>query len=166
MTANCLTCNTEIEVRRTGSNPDGSPMYRKFCNRSCAAILNNRLKPKRLPEGSCKVCGEVILASKSFCRQCRKGLYHDWATLTMAQLHGRAKYQKSASVRGHARKVMKESGLPRQCRVCGYDLHVEVSHKKAIKEWPSSSLVGDVNSLDNLEYLCRNHHWEYEHGLL
>jgi hypothetical protein len=41
----CLNCNSIIEIK------DGQKVSevktKKFCNKSCAAILNNKLKPKK-----------------------------------------------------------------------------------------------------------------------
>jgi hypothetical protein len=44
----------------------------KFCGRSCAAIYNNKVSPKRRPEGQCTRCGKVCSASKRLCEQCRE----------------------------------------------------------------------------------------------
>ncbi len=50
----CINCQVE------NSNP-------KFCSKSCAASWNNKLKPKRLPEGSCKQCKNKISTKETFC---------------------------------------------------------------------------------------------------
>lgn len=55
----CLNCNNET------NNP-------KFCCRSCAAKFNNKLHPKRKPEGSCKICKKLISTQSIFCSsECR-----------------------------------------------------------------------------------------------
>lgn len=54
---NCLTCNQET------NNP-------KFCSRSCAAKHNNKLHPKRKPEGNCKLCNTPTTTSLTYCSNC------------------------------------------------------------------------------------------------
>lgn len=58
----CLTCN------KSTKNP-------KFCSRNCAAITNNKLVPKRKPEGKCVVCNCVILKQNKYCGTCWKNRY-------------------------------------------------------------------------------------------
>lgn len=53
----CRNCGEET------SNP-------KFCNRSCAAIYNNKKYPKRHPEGKCKTCGKPISTQNRYCSSC------------------------------------------------------------------------------------------------
>jgi len=38
------------------------------------------------------------------------------------------------------------------------DKIVEVCHVREISSFPETALMGEVNSLDNLKYLCPNHH--------
>lgn len=53
----CKNCGKET------SNP-------KFCNKSCAAIYNNKKYPKRHPEGNCKTCGKPISTQNKYCSNC------------------------------------------------------------------------------------------------
>lgn len=156
----CLNCQAET------SNP-------KFCNRSCSVSYNNMHSPKRkkktLFEGNCSRCGlpysyKHYTRSKR-CDKCRpKNI--DWSTVRLKDLHDKAKYQKSAAVRQLARLTMRDSNIPYECRVCKYSVHVEVSHKKSIKDFSEDTFISEINDLSNLEYLCRNHHWEFENGYL
>lgn len=70
------------------------------------------------------------------------------------------------NIRIHARKVMKEANVDKACKICGYKNYVEVCHIKAIADFNKDSLVKNINSLNNLLYLCPNHHWELDNGLL
>lgn len=55
----CFHCNQET------TNP-------KFCTQSCAAKHNNKLNPKRQPQGKCKRCSATINTNKSYCsKECR-----------------------------------------------------------------------------------------------
>src|SRR5258708_5084712 len=50
------------------------------------------------------------------------------------------------------------------CYVCAYSRHIEIAHKKPIKEFAGSSLISEINSLNNLVALCNRCHWEYDNG--
>ncbi len=140
----------------------------KFCSRSCSAIHNNHTTPKRSRKRRCAGvgCTTLILQDRKHCAECTPK--RKWGTdvRTLGDVTGSARYQVHAQVRTHARGVMRRSGQAPRCRVCGYSAHVEVSHIRAISTFPSTALISEVNGLDNLEYLCPNHHWEHENGLL
>jgi 5-methylcytosine-specific restriction endonuclease McrA len=52
------------------------------------------------------------------------------------------------------------------CPVCGYAIHVELCHKIPISKFPKTATLGEVNHPSNIIQLCRNHHWEFDHGIL
>ena len=137
----------------------------KYCSRTCSAIVNNQLAPKRQPQGRCKDCSKPISTQRVYCDECTPYLVK-WDETRICDIHGKAKYQVSAQIRNHARSVYRRSGRPRVCRVCGYDKHYEVCHKRAIHRFPRTTMIATVNHVDNLVALCRNHHWELDHGLL
>lgn len=55
----CANCNTVVNTSQ------------KFCSRSCAATYNNKLHPKRKPEGKCHSCGVSISTKKNQCEKCK-----------------------------------------------------------------------------------------------
>lgn len=57
----CITCGRET------ANP-------KFCSRSCAAITNNHLYPRRRPTGKCSHCGKPLTIHRGICDICRARL--------------------------------------------------------------------------------------------
>ena len=150
----CLNCGKET------NNP-------KFCSRSCAAVYNNTHRPK--VQKYCQICGSLIgegeNCRKKYCDSCRPNKVN-WATITLQDVQSRAKYQVSSRIRELARQ--KTSNIPRfqKCAVCGYNNHVEICHIKAIKDFPSTAMVDEINSLTNLVGLCPNHHWEFDNNLL
>lgn len=150
----CLTCSTET------NNP-------KFCSRSCAVSHNNRV-PKRALQNQCKSCETRILADRSFCAQCWADQGRDWATTTIADLKGdgNAVWGSYRTIRALSRKWYQQAGRPMSCHVCGYDLHVDIAHVRDIKEFPLDTSVVVVNAQENLVALCKNHHWEFDHGHL
>lgn len=70
------------------------------------------------------------------------------------------------NIRINARKVMKDAKIPYKCKVCSYSNYVEVCHIKAIADFAADATIKEVNSLTNLAYLCPNHHWELDNGIL
>jgi predicted HNH restriction endonuclease len=45
-------------------------------------------------------------------------------------------------------------------------LHVEVCHIREINSFPDTAIIKEINDHGNLILLCRNCHWELDHGLL
>lgn len=70
------------------------------------------------------------------------------------------------NIRINARKVMKDANVTKECKKCGFNLYVEVCHIKAISDFPPEALIKEINSLDNLMYLCPNCHWRLDHNCL
>jgi hypothetical protein len=65
-----------------------------------------------------------------------------------------------------ARKVYEKSGKPKVCKICGYSKAVDICHKRPVSDFPDDTPVRDINHIDNLTCLCKNHHWELDHDLL
>jgi 5-methylcytosine-specific restriction endonuclease McrA len=71
-----------------------------------------------------------------------------------------------SKVRGYARTIYHKYNPNAKCERCGYDKHVEVCHIKPISSFEVTTLLREVNSLENLIGLCPNCHWELDHGFL
>lgn len=174
----CLFCSAPI----TGD-------YRKkFCNRSHAASYNNSIKPKRKAASTTTCgCGALVFLKKDplggfykriYCESCLKlrkvfqltaAREEDlFENQTKGSLYSRRKNWQSAnsSIRNHSRKVYMESAAPKMCKICRYDKHFEVAHIKPVSEFPDEAKVLEINSIDNLVAYCRNHHWEFDNGVL
>lgn len=52
------------------------------------------------------------------------------------------------------------------CFFCGYKNHVDLAHRRAVKDFPSEALLSEINHLDNLIILCPNHHREADSGMI
>ena len=122
----CLNCQKET------TNP-------KFCNRSCAASYNNKVKPKRQKEIKlCIICGKPAKQYNNsnrmskYCEECTLTLVKDY-TLKEAIYIQHHKSSAFALVRSRARKEMNK--LPQICMKCGYGKHVEVCHIKPISQF-------------------------------
>lgn len=149
----CVNCGNET------ANP-------KFCNRSCSVTFNNRLIPKRRKEGKCKTCGQTVSASYTYCNKCWTDSLKFSGRATLSEVRYKRAYQKHCVIRAAARRAYRLAKLPRCCKVCGYDKHFDVCHRKAISSFPPDAMICEINRLDNLVALCKNHHWEFDKGIL
>lgn len=151
----CKSCGAVIEV---GERKVTEIKHKKFCNRSCAASFNNRLHPKRAR-------GPVRPKMR---RTGRVWLTERLPLSTKGELFRRCKNWQSARtiIRMHAAYIFHLTCRPKLCTVCAYSIHVDVCHKRAVSEFSDESLIGEINHPDNLVSLCKNHHWELDHGLL
>lgn len=148
---NCASCSKET------SNP-------KFCSRSCSATVTNRTPKRKRSAQSICVCGQTKSKRANRCSDCFTNrntiaTIQDWLYINPKvpqSLYGR--------IRVHARYLTRH--LPKLCSQCGYSNHVQVAHIKGINTFSRDTLISVVNNLDNLAFLCPNHHWELDHGML
>lgn len=159
---NCTNCSAET------SNP-------KFCSSSCSAKYNNHLKPKRkLQVKLCSRCSKKIdrrshLEKSTLCGQCRfndnlrdKTLADYYKLNSIRDKHPSWRH---AHIRGLNRNWNKDL-IKLPCANCKYDKHVELAHIKPISSFPSYTKICIINDKSNVIQLCRNCHWEFDHGLL
>ena len=148
----CLYCNKQTK------NP-------KYCSRSCAAIATNKQSPKRKLEGKCHECSTPISKSLKYCKSCRKIKYsQDRDNQTLGEVIYETHHPSSAYALVRSRARAKAKRLKwNKCIKCGYSLHIEIAHIKAIRLFDLSTKVGIINDTDNIMPLCRNCHWEFDH---
>lgn len=131
---------------------------KRFCNKSCAAKLNNRLfpkKPKRPRKfNECQACSVKIDPPSMTCFSCVK---ERTAQMKKADIS-------RSEIGQHARRVLGKDSM--ECSVCGYSAHVEACHIRPVSDFPQDATVGEINDRSNLMYLCPNHHWEFDHGMI
>lgn len=132
---------------------------RKYCSSSCAASANNSIVPKRTFEGVCCDCGLKISSSLVRCENCRNVSDISYGEFVL-------KYKNPRSlISDRARR--KAKNLKDSCAYCGYDKHVDVCHIKEVSSFADSAMVdSEINNIENLIKLCKNHHWELDKGLL
>lgn len=70
-----------------------------------------------------------------------------------------------AEVRAHCRKHNKHRAIF-GCQYCGYNIHVECAHVKALSQWEETATLLEVNAESNILILCPNHHWEFDNNKL
>jgi hypothetical protein len=147
----CKCCNKPIPV---GEKQKVSEIRKKvFCNSSCSATFNNlqrELKMKNKIKTPKKEKFEFILSlTKQF-------------LIDKHQTYN--KYR--AVIRKHAHYVFNTHHKHQECKVCGYDTHVEVCHIKSVSSFSDDTLISEINSIDNLVGLCPNHHWEFDNNII
>jgi len=138
----------------------------KYCSSSCAAKINNSLFPKH-PKKKCLRCHNNTTSKTNYCRDCQKlnriENYGEKTIKEFTSTYARHKYQ---NIRNHAHKVAEYYKLPKKCQYCDYRNHAQLCHIKDIGEFDKDTKLSIVNNIKNLIYLCPNHHWDLDHGLL
>lgn len=173
----CKNCSTKFtkllsNIKRTKNH---------FCSKSCAATYNNKGRQKNPPTiRTCKHCNSKFTRNKlnkrstTLCADCRAkfDIRSDFLkTLTLGEYQAKESVADkhpswlNSHIRGLNRSWNKDmTKLP--CANCNYDKHVELCHKKAITSFSLTTTLGEINARENNIQLCRNCHWEYDHGLL
>ena len=158
----CKTCNLQT------NNP-------LFCSRSCSATNSNKLKPKRRiePQNQCTTCSKRLSRrgksrKTNTCLSCISvaGLLKMSKRTKKEVAERSSKYKavhKYQEIRNHARRLFSHLNLLRtKCDKCGYPHHVELAHIKGIASFSDETLVEEINSVDNIKFLCPNCHWELD----
>ena len=115
----------------------------------------------------CKQCGKMIEPSftkTGGVRITQMGEFYNKSKGELLKERGYFNFR--SLIQGHALLMWKTFGSSNICKVCGYDKHVEVCHIKSVSSFLDTATVLEINSIENLVVLCRNHHWEYDHDLL
>lgn len=147
----------------------GSPAKVKYCSRACAAIVNNKLTPKRKPEGSCKVCGIPV---KTVQRYCSPDCKDQWKKQQLAKRTAASIKRISEFRKKLKRKIVEYLGG--QCIRCGYNKCVaalEAHHIDPLKKSFGLANKGFTKGWEKIRQeaekcvlLCANCHRE-EHWL-
>ena len=156
----CLSCKKTI--------PPDKDYRQKFCDRSCSASYNNVRRTRR-HKRTCADCGRHTPATKGGrCQPCNSEYKEAKAKarpISEMFCNGKTGY-KFNYIRSWAKRLMNRANLDKKCDVCGFDVVVEVCHIVPISEFPGNTPMGTVNSLNNMVYLCPNHHAMFDRGLL
>ena len=143
----------------------------KYCSSSCANIT--RVREWRLKQNNtCIDCGMAILPESQRCRGCSKSIkIRITKQSTLKEVHdkmsliGKHPSWKNNQVRQLCRYWNRHL-LLHPCQKCGYSLHVELCHIKSISSFKTTTQLGIINSKNNIAVLCRNCHWELDHGFI
>lgn len=153
----CLYCNEDTK------NP-------KFCSKNCAAKYNNKqshhINSQRTKTKKCKLCDNLIYSTRTYCKECWSRKNYKNKTLGECIKKSGDYNSKKRGIGEHARGVYKKSNKPKKCLICDYSYHYDICHITPIKDFPNESSMDKVNNIDNLVALCKNHHWEFDSGLI
>jgi hypothetical protein len=131
----------------------------EYCSVSCA----NKCVPRRKKTKKCKICQTLIFSDYTYCPKCIKERNEKLSNTQLSSfIEKRNDANRFGQIREHARKIMKNE--PQICIICGYSKHVEVAHRKDIKDFSSTTLIKEINDKKNLILLCPNCHWEFDHN--
>lgn len=161
-TTNSIPCNNPDCYRMAATGPGRTG---KYCSRSCAATINNKV-PKRVKIERACLCGNKVWrgSTSNLCKDCRNNSRME---VSLGEL--RKKSVKVSQVYNTLRQMSRKVAISlkiNSCEVCGYSKHVEVCHINALSELPDSTSIREAVSRSNFYVLCRNHHWEFDHGAL
>lgn len=121
---------------------------------------------------SCPICGKDKFMTSELCRDCRnKKRRNNIKRRTLGSFIDGHKYltTKCSDIRHDARRTLEESDRERVCSYCHnheFDEILEVHHLKGILEFDNSATIEEINNVDNLVWLCPNHHEMVELGLI
>ena len=155
-------CQNEFEPKTSNQ---------KFCSVKCRNQVGSR-SWRNKNSNYCKICNKKIKFSASYCKKCLGILKtEEYKEKTIKEyqdkkyLQGKHPSCKNANLRLFARSWNKEL-ISQPCQKCGYNLHIEFAHIKAVSKFDLDTKLGIVNDPSNLLILCKNHHWELDHGFL
>ena len=153
---------------------------KQFCNKSCANSFNNKgnIKNKTGINGIiydelkniCPKCGNKKSSKAELCLNCRNELTNTQnKTLGFYIKDKQYLSSKCQQIRYDARREIENSNKEKVCAYCNnheFDEILEVHHIKGILEFSEETLIKDINNIDNLIWLCPNHHTMLEKGLI
>lgn len=165
----CLHCGKEIVGKGKSS--------KKFCNSSCAASYNNKQRSlnsdgTKSHYNKCPKCGKLKYYTSKLCSDCyNQEKKENIGYKTLGYFINGKKYlsTKCSEIRHNAKRILEESGREKVCQYCKnheFDEILEVHHVKGILEHDSDTLIKEINSENNLVWLCPNHHTMIEKGLI
>lgn len=171
----CAECGKKKFIKISEYKKSQNKMF--FCDKSCAAKYNNRKYPKRLKmdDKYCPICGKVKTKNGKLCRDCEnKKKKNEFRNTPIGEYIGydeKKKYltTKCSTIRKDARLVLFENNIKCECNICHnqeFNEIVEVHHKKPITEFSPETPINKVNDINNLVWLCPNHHRLVHLGIL
>lgn len=179
---NCNYCDKIIEI---GENETPSDANKKdFCSKSCASKYRWGKTGNIGPKNSrmdrkieCKECGNIfdkprdsnnelynVKYCSDFCRNEAGSIIDRESTIKEAKNRYKRWRSYRSTMTTQAKRYAKRAGMEEECYYCGYDFYVELCHIKAVSSFNENAKLKEVNSPDNLVYLCPNHHKEQEAG--
>ena len=135
--------------------------------------FNKGVKFKERPGyDACPICGELKYHTSQLCSNCRnKQKQQNIKNKTLGYFVENKSYlsSKCTEIRKDAKRTLMDSNVEKVCAYCKnheFDEILEVHHLKGILEHDLNATINEINSLENLVWLCPNHHAMLEKGLI
>ena len=174
----CSNCGKEKEITIGEYNKNKNKVF--FCNHSCSATFNNKKRSqksgiewinKNIGYDTCPECGNKKFYTSELCQKCANKKKRLVGEKTLGHYIDGKKYlaTKCNEIRRDARRAIEEFDIEKVCAYCKkheFDDILEVHHIKGILEHDSKTLIKEINSKENLIWLCPNHHKMLEKGLI
>lgn len=170
ITVFCENCGKEKKITVGEYNKSKNKLF--FCNRSCSAVFNNKQRGNKNREYDvCPKCGGKKYHTSELCQKCANKKKRCIGDYNLGHYIDGKQYltTKCTDIRRDARRVIEESDVEKVCVYCRnheFDEILEVHHIKGILEHDTKTLIKEINSLNNLVWLCPNHHKMLEKGLI
>lgn len=173
---NCDNCGVVFNKRIA----DLGRTKRNYCSRNCAAVYNNKIRPKRKRSGKCFVCKSEIYGHLKYCDKCKpsyigtqikdttkEGWWIQHTDKTLKDLMNTKTFKCNlfTAVRDRARRIALAMKYD-CCCICGYDLRIEIAHIKSVASFPEDAKISEVNHPNNLAPLCPNCHFEFDNNFI
>lgn len=160
----CEKCNTPIHYK---PSKNGGYYRRKYCE-NCLSEVRAKNTSKKQKDKKYKNIKHTYKKDSILKITSNTTDVNFIGNLTKEQVFSRSKNWTSArsAISRHARKVYVHSGKPYACYKCGYDYYTDVCHMLSVADFPNSALISEINNIDNLIRLCKNHHKEKDDGIL
>lgn len=152
----CKFCNKIIDVR--DNEKIKNVRMRKFCTIECYKnFRRDNVKPK-------------MKNKKGVGRGRKKWPPEEFSVHNKTKgelLTSRLNFQSArGAIVKHAKAVYEFSSKLKVCVICGYSKHIEICHIKNVSDFDVNVKINEINNINNLIALCRNHHWEFDNGLI
>lgn len=169
----CKLCGKKYEILKSEYNKSKNKNF--FCSHSCAAKFNNKTRVYKIKESEdnvCPICGNKKVKKSKTCKKCYKqNRKSNIKAKTLGYFIEGKKYlgSKCTEIRKDAKRTIEESYVEKTCAYCHnheFDGILEVHHIKGILEFDKSATIEEINDINNLVWLCPNHHRMLELGLI
>lgn len=157
VTMTCEVCGKKFEVLPSAVK------YRKTCSYTCTGKRRAILwREKYWVTTKCEICGKEIHHHRRLSRRfCSRKCAGKWLTIYFAQKRKMTfdHFKKQKNRRRVWRKTLKKlSGI--ECELCGWkEAPIDICHIVPVRD-------GGKTVLDNVVFLCPNHHRMYDNGLI
>lgn len=113
-------------------------------------------------------CGGAMYYESRACKRCSgRDKFTSRLSMTLDDFRKRDSVKhpawKDAQIREMARRLHRHL-LKLPCANCGYAKHVELAHTPPLSSYAGTTTVAEANR--RVVQLCRNCHWELDHGIL